>query len=198
MSAIQVWPFRRSDREQLTKLVNAHAAAVVPGMAVSVNTVLTSLERRPGEFIEDPWVSDRATLVAEQQGRVAAAAHLLRHYADERAGAPARNSGDISWLLFWPEAPAGNPFWTSGTAAADALIAACLGHLGKWGVADENAILSVPSWRGPDSASSPAPGEAGPGLSAPGHPDRWLERPGRSWPVWVRRLRLRGPTGSRG
>ena len=144
MSAIQVRPFRRSDREQLTWLVNAHAAAVVPGMAVSVNTVLTSLERRSGEFIEDPWVSDRATLVAEQQGRVAAAAQLLRYYADERAGAPARNSGDIRWLLFWPEAPAGNPFWTSGTAAADAVIAACLGQLSKWGVADENAGGELP------------------------------------------------------
>ena len=144
MSGIQVRPFRRSDRDQLTSLVNAHAAAVVPGMAVSVNTVLTSLERRPGEFIEDPWVSDRATLVAEQQGRVAAAAHLLRYYPDERAGPSARDSGDISWLLFWPEAPAGNPFWTSATAAADALIDACLGQLGRWGVAAENAGGELP------------------------------------------------------
>ncbi len=139
MSGIQVRPFRRSDRDQLTSLVNAHAAAVVPGMAVSVNTVLSSLERRPGEFIEEPWVSDRATLVAEQQGRVAAAAHLLRYYPDERAGPSARDSGDINWLLFWPEAPAGNPFWTSATAAADALIDACLSQLGRWGVAAENA-----------------------------------------------------------
>jgi GNAT superfamily N-acetyltransferase len=144
MSAIQVRPFRRSDRDQLTMLVNAHAAAVVPGMAVSVSTVLSSLERRPGEFIEDPWVSERATLVALQQGRVAAAAHLLRYYADERAGASARNSGGIRWLLFWPEAPAGNPFWTSATAAADALIAACLGQLDRWGVAEQNAGGDLP------------------------------------------------------
>jgi len=144
MSAIQARPFRRSDREQLTMLVNGHAAAVVPGMAVSVSTVLSSLERRPGEFIEDPWVSDRATLVAEQQGRVAAAAHLLRYYTDERAGSSARNSGEIRWLLFWPEAPAENPFWTSATAAADALMAACIGQLGRWGVAEENAGGELP------------------------------------------------------
>ena len=56
MSPIMVRPFRRSDRDQLTQLVNSHAAAVVPGMSVSVSTVLSALERQPGEFIEDPWV----------------------------------------------------------------------------------------------------------------------------------------------
>jgi hypothetical protein len=44
MSSVQVRPFRHSDRDQLTQLVNAHAEAVVPGMSVSVNTVLASLE----------------------------------------------------------------------------------------------------------------------------------------------------------
>jgi hypothetical protein len=51
MSSIEVRPFRRSDRAQLTDLVNAHAEAVVPGMSVSVNAVLSQLERDPGEFI---------------------------------------------------------------------------------------------------------------------------------------------------
>ena len=54
------WRGWRPIREQLTKLVNAHAAAVVP---VSVHTVLSQLEREPGEFIVDPWVRQRATLV---------------------------------------------------------------------------------------------------------------------------------------
>ena len=40
MSDVQVRPFRRGDRDQLTRLVNAHAGAVVPGLGVSVNTVL--------------------------------------------------------------------------------------------------------------------------------------------------------------
>ena len=97
MSDVRVRPFRRGDRDQLAQLVNAHAEAVVPGMSVSVNTVLGSLERQPGEFIEDPWVSECVTLVAEQRGRVAAAAHLLRYFPDERAGesarAPARSAG---------------------------------------------------------------------------------------------------------
>ena len=85
MSDVRVRPFRRGDRDQLTRLVNAHAEAVVPGMSVSVNTVLGSLERQPGEFIVDPWVSERVTLVVEQRNRIAAAAHLLRYYPDDRA-----------------------------------------------------------------------------------------------------------------
>ena len=53
------------DRQEASLL---RAAAVVAGMSVSVNTVLSQLEREPGEFIVDPWVSERATFVAEQRG----------------------------------------------------------------------------------------------------------------------------------
>ena len=64
-------------------------------MSVSVHAVLSQLERQPGEFITDPWVSERATLIAEQGSRVAAAAHLLRYFPDERAGADYRGLGEI-------------------------------------------------------------------------------------------------------
>jgi GNAT superfamily N-acetyltransferase len=111
---------------------------------VSVNTVLSSLERRPGEFIEDPWVSERATLVAEQRGRVAAAAHLLRYFPDERAGPAYRDTGEILWLLFWPLAPAGNPFWPDTTAAAEALLTACIDMFGTWGVTGQSAGGELP------------------------------------------------------
>ena len=144
MSDVQVRPFRRADRDQLTQLVNAHAEAVVPGMSVSVNTVLSSLERQPGEFIVDPWVSERVTLVAEQRNRVAAAAHLLRYYPDDRAGASARGAGEIRWLLYWPLAPAGNPFWPDVTGSAEALIAACAGIFGRWGVTRQHADGELP------------------------------------------------------
>jgi GNAT superfamily N-acetyltransferase len=144
MSSVQVRPFRRSDRDQLTQLVNAHAEAVVPGMSASVHTVLSSLERRPGEFIEDPWVSERVTLVAEQAGRVAAAAHLLRYFPDERAGVAARDAGEICWLLFWPQAPADNPCWADATGAAEALMTACTAQLGSWGVSLEYAGGELP------------------------------------------------------
>ena len=142
MSSIEVRPFRRSDRDQLTDLVNAHAEAVVPGMSVSVNAVLRQLERDPGEFIIDPWVSERATLVAVQEHRITAAAHLLRYFADERAGESYRGSGEIRWLVFWPLAPAGNPYWPDPRLGAEELIAACVRQLDGWGV----------SWQGADGA----------------------------------------------
>jgi len=144
MSDVQVRPFRRADRDQLTKLVNAHAEAVVPGMSVSVNTVLGSLERQPGEFIVDPWVSERVTLVAEQRSRVAAAAHLLRYHPDDRAGPGYRDAGEICWLLYWPLAPAGNPCWPDVTGAAEALIAACTEVFGRWGVTRQYAAGDLP------------------------------------------------------
>jgi GNAT superfamily N-acetyltransferase len=144
MSSIEVRLFHRRDRQQLTKLVNAHAQAVVPGMGVSVSALLSELERQPGEFIVDPWVSERVTLVAEQRDRVAAAAHLLRYYADERAGQSYRGAGEIRWFLFWPQAPAGNPYWPDATEAAEALIAACIRQLDDWGVADQFAEGELP------------------------------------------------------
>jgi GNAT superfamily N-acetyltransferase len=144
MPSVEVRPFRRSDRDQLTQLVNSHAEAVVPGMGVSVSTLLSSLERQPGEFIEDPWVQERMTLVAEQAHRIAAAAHLLRYFADERAGNAARDVGEIHWLLFWPEAPAGNPCWPDATDAADALITACIRQLERWGVTRQQASGELP------------------------------------------------------
>ena len=145
MPSIEVRPFRRADRQQLTDLVNAHAAAVVPGIRVSVSAVLNQLERQPGEYILDPWVCERVTLVAEQHERVAAAAHLLRYAADERVSPGYRNAGEICWLLFWPEGPRiGSPYWTDATAAAEKLMAACIGQLEDWAVMTQSASGDLP------------------------------------------------------
>jgi GNAT superfamily N-acetyltransferase len=145
MSSIEVRPFHRRDRDQLTDLVNAHAAAVVPGVGVSVAALLSHLDREPGEFIVDPWVRERATLVAIENNRVAAAAHLLR-YGDDPGVAPAyRGGGEIRWLLFWPEGPVtSNPWWTPGTQAAAELIAACTRQLERWGVTSQSAGGELP------------------------------------------------------
>jgi GNAT superfamily N-acetyltransferase len=145
MSGIEVRPFHRRDRDQLTDLVNAHAAAVVPGAGVSVAAMLNHLERDPGEFIADPWVAERATLVAEERGRVTAAAHLLR-YGDHDGVAPAyRGGGEIRWLLFWPEGPRGSsPWWTAGTAAAERLMDACIALLEQWNVSSQSAGGELP------------------------------------------------------
>jgi GNAT superfamily N-acetyltransferase len=140
VSSIEVRPFRRSDRDQLTALVNAHAAAVVPGVSASVNAVLARLEREPGEFIVDPWVRERQTLVAEQRQRVVAAAHLLRYGSDERVGASYRDSGEIRWFVCWPEAP----YWPDSATAGDTLAAACVAQLDRWGVSRQYADGAVP------------------------------------------------------
>jgi GNAT superfamily N-acetyltransferase len=140
----QIRQFRRADRDQLTQLVNAHAEAVVPGMSASVAAVLSSLERQPGQFIEDPWVCERKTLVAVLRDRVAAAAHLLRYFPDDRAGPSVRNAGEIRWFLFWPQAPAGNPWWPDATPAADELVAACTAEFGAWGVSRQYAGGELP------------------------------------------------------
>ena len=125
MSEVQVRPFRRPDREQLTALVNAHIQAVVPGVSVSVNTVMSQLERDPGEFIVDPWVAERTTMVAEQRGRVVAAAHLLRYGTGRggRQGHARRRGGQLAAVLAGGEllaglggrgrAPSWRPAWPS-------------------------------------------------------------------------------------
>lgn len=48
MPFVQIRPFRRNDRDQLTDLVNAHAAAVVPGMGTSVAALLGQPGPRSG------------------------------------------------------------------------------------------------------------------------------------------------------
>jgi GNAT superfamily N-acetyltransferase len=144
MPSVQIRPFRRSDRDQLTDLVNAHAAAVVPGMGTSVAALLARLDRNPGEPVTDPWVGERATLVAEQQHRVAAAAHLLRYLDDERAGEFFRGTGEIKWLVFWPEAPSDHRYWAAGADAAEKLIAACTAQFERWGVTRQRAEGDLP------------------------------------------------------
>ena len=130
MADVQVRPFRRADRDQVTALVNAHVGAVVPGLSVSVQGLLSSFEREPGEFVVDPWVVERVTLVAEQRDRITAAAHLLRYGRGQQVREGYRNAGEIRWLLCWPDAS----YWPDATTAGEALGAACLAQLEAWHV----------------------------------------------------------------
>jgi hypothetical protein len=54
----------------------------------------------------------------------------------EHAGA-----GEINWLLYWPEASS----WPDSTAAADALMAACLDQLRRWQVTRRSADGALPA-----------------------------------------------------
>jgi len=139
--SILIRPFARGDREQVTALVNAHIAAVVPGVSVSVQSLLSQLEREPGEFIVDRWVRERATLVAEQRGRVVAAAHLLRYADDEATAEDYRDAGEIRWLVCWPDAP----YWPDAAEAGDTLAVACHAQFQRWGVARRLADGALPA-----------------------------------------------------
>jgi GNAT superfamily N-acetyltransferase len=135
MTTVQIRPFLRGDREQLTDLVNAHVGAVIPGISVSVNTLMSQLEREPGERIVDPWVIERRTLVAVERDAVAAGAHLLRYGAGEPVGESYRDVGEIRWLVLRHDA----------AAAGDALVAACLDVFDEWRVGRRYADGSLPA-----------------------------------------------------
>ncbi|WP_436842564.1 N-acetyltransferase family protein [Streptomyces flaveolus] len=135
----EVRPFRCDDRDQLTDLVNAHVAAVVPG--VSVNTVLSSLEREPEEVVTDPWVGERVTLVAEEHGHVVAAAHLKWYRAGEETGPHYQDAGEIDWFLWRPSAS----FRPGTEQAADLLMGACLACLARWRVRVRRASGDLPA-----------------------------------------------------
>lgn len=134
-------PFQRGDRDQLTSLVNAHVSAVVPGVSVSAQHLLSTLERDPGEFIVDPWVTERRTVVAEQRGRIVAAAHLLRYGTGRDVGETYRNIGEIRWFAHWPEAP----YWSGATEAAAELMGECRRILDDWHVVAQGADGSLPA-----------------------------------------------------
>lgn len=133
MAEIRV--FSRSDRDQLTALVNLHVAAVVSGWAVSTSVLLSQLERDPGQYVTDPWVRDRYTLVAVERDRLVAAAHLRRYRDDATVGEDYRGVGEIAWLVCRPD----------DVGAGAALTAACVHRLDAWGVRRQYADGDLPT-----------------------------------------------------
>jgi GNAT superfamily N-acetyltransferase len=143
MPPIEIRPFRRSDRDQVTALVNAHIEAVLPGVSVSANAVLSQLEREPGEYVVDPWVVARETLVAVHRDRVVAAAHLLRYGTDDRVGDRLRGAGELRWFVFWPgQHPAAA---AESNRVADALATAAVATLRRAGVRVVLADFGLPA-----------------------------------------------------
>lgn len=129
-------PFQRPDREQLTALVNAHVAAVIPGVTVPVNGLLNQLEREPGEFIVDPWVIERRTLVAVERDAIVAGAHLLRYGGDKRVSESYRDLAEIRWLVCRPER----------AAAGALLVAEAVGVMREWQARRIAADGSLPAF----------------------------------------------------
>jgi len=104
-------------------------------VSVSVNAVMSQLEREPGEVVVDPWAVARATFVAIERDRVAAAAHLVRYGDDARVSASFRDVAEIRWLVFLP----------GDDAAADAVVARGLAEMDAWRVRRTYADGTLPA-----------------------------------------------------
>jgi GNAT superfamily N-acetyltransferase len=135
VATAEIRSFSRPDRDQLAALVNAHVAAVAPGVQVSINTLLAQMEREPGEAIVDPWVVERRTLVAVERDALVAGAHLHRYGADERVGESYRGAAEMRWIVARPDA----------SEAADALVEACLDLFADWRAVRRFADCSLPA-----------------------------------------------------
>ncbi len=127
--------FDRRDRDQLTDLMNLHVAAVIPGVVLSVNTVLSQLEREPGESIVDPWVAERYCLVAELEHRIVAAALLHRFRADADVGHSYRGMGDVRWMVCHIDA----------IGEGRALLAAVMEQMRRWDVTTVGFDCALPA-----------------------------------------------------
>ncbi len=133
--SIVVREFRRSDREQLASLINLHVAAVLPGVALSTNVILSQLEGEPGELVVDPWVEQRICLVAEQDDAVVAATLLHRFGHHERVREGYRSAAEIRWLVFAP----------SAQRAAENLMADALDRISAWQPSNVYADGTLPA-----------------------------------------------------
>jgi hypothetical protein len=88
--------------EQLATLLSAHAACALPGAAIAPGTIARRLERDPSEFVVDPWVDTRETLVAIGHDRVVAAGQLWRFGDEPRVSEDFRGAAELRWFCFWP------------------------------------------------------------------------------------------------
>lgn len=111
------------------QLINVHLSAMVPGWALPEAFIASRMQREPGQYIIDPWVTERVTLCAVEHHRVLAAAHLLRYGFGPEVGADYRGTGDIAWFLAWPEDP----------EAAIVILRAARDQFAAWGVTREYA-----------------------------------------------------------
>src|SRR3954454_20068762 len=102
----EIRPYQQGDLEQLTALANAHIAVATPGFTVPAAWIAARLERNPDERLTDPWVAERATLVAVERERVVAAAQIQRFAGDARASDSLRGTGELAWLFALPSEPA--------------------------------------------------------------------------------------------
>jgi GNAT superfamily N-acetyltransferase len=120
----EVRAFVRQDRDQLLSLANHHIATVLPGGSILAATLLSAMERDAGEYVIDPWVIDRHTIVGVERDRVVAAAHLKRYGTAPQVSASYLDAGSIDWIICWPDQ----------IETGRLVLQAALDRLREWGV----------------------------------------------------------------
>ena len=126
----KIEPLERDHLPQVMDLVNAHLGAVVPGWALTACYFWERLKRNPAEWVTDPWVAERKSIVGVVNDRVCAAAHILRYGDDTRW----KGTAEVAWLLFWPRA----------RTAGEAILKECLRQMKAWQVTDQQISGPLP------------------------------------------------------
>ena len=126
----KIEPLERDHLPQVMDLVNAHLGAVVPGWALTACYFWERLKRNPAEWVTDPWVAERKSIVGVVNDRVCAAAHILRYGDDTRW----KGTAEVAWLLFWPRE----------RTAGEAILKECLRQMKAWQVTDQQISGPLP------------------------------------------------------
>ena len=127
---VQIAPLDRSHLPQVLALVNSHLSTVIPGWSLTADYFWERLQSEPQEYITDPWVVERKSIVGIVKDRVCAAAHLRRYGDDTRW----KGTGEIDWILFWPEE----------REAGEAVMTECRRQMDAWQVVDEQISGPLP------------------------------------------------------
>ncbi|HEY6396710.1 MAG TPA: hypothetical protein VIX82_04570 [Solirubrobacteraceae bacterium] len=99
---IQITSSEPEHLEQLSTLLSAHAGCVLPGGAVFPDAISSRLHRDVGEFVLDPWVEHRETLVAVEDARVVAGSQLWCFRDEPEVSDSYRGVAELRWFCFWP------------------------------------------------------------------------------------------------
>lgn len=130
----EVRSFARHDREQLLSLANHHIATLLPGGSIPAAALLSQMERDTSEYVTEPWVTKRHTIVGVERDRIVAAAHLKRYAAGPLVSGDYSDAGAIDWIICWPDQ----------LDTGRLLIGAALDHLRSWSARTWHADGSLP------------------------------------------------------
>ncbi len=126
----KIEPLEEYHLPQVLDLANAHLGAVIPGWSMTAGYFRDRLKRNPTEWVTDPWVAERKSLVCVVDDRVCAAAHLLRYGDDTRW----TETAEVAWLLFWPQEH----------LAGKMILKACLRRMKAWKATDQRVSGPLP------------------------------------------------------